>query len=142
MLGYLDRYGLSMLIIKRNKIIFSTAQPGAGPLIELVERFGPKLSRATVVDRVVGTCAGIIFCYLGVARVIARTMSAGGLQKLSECKIRCYYQELVSEIRNRDRTGICPFEKMAKRYPEPESLISALRSIIKGAGKTRPAKVR
>lgn len=132
LLERLDRTGWSMYIIREKRVIFSTTSPGVIPLLNLIRRFPSGLAGAIVVDRVVGICAARIFCHLQVGAVFARTLSCGAREQLARCSIPCYYQQLVTHIRNRTGDDLCPFEKLAQQIRQPETLIRVLEEKIKG----------
>lgn len=133
--------GLSLLVVRKNRVLFTSSAPGVHPLLELTQRFPDGLKGATVVDLIVGGCAARVFIYLKVKAVLGLTVSAFALRLLKKARIPCYYQRLVSEIRNRQNTDICPFEKISRRYPDPEKLIPAIQRRLKKLGREIPSPV-
>ncbi|MGB9742549.1 MAG: DUF1893 domain-containing protein [candidate division WOR-3 bacterium] len=140
LLQLLGRKGARLIVLKSGKILFVSREPGVKPLLELTALFPSGLNGATVVDRIVGTCAGSIFIHLRVKEVIARTMSAHAALRLREAQIPFYYETLVAEISNRTGTGICPFEQLARQCTQPEMLIARMREKIKMGEQSPPIK--
>jgi len=48
-----------------------------------------------------------------VSSVFALTISKGGLKVLEDNNIVCLFEKKVSNILNRIKTDVCPFEKLA-----------------------------
>lgn len=69
------------------------------------------LAGAFVADRVVGKAAAMLMVHGGAIEVYAEVISAPALEVLRRHKIVCLYGEVVPNIINRDKTGICPMEQ-------------------------------
>lgn len=69
------------------------------------------LAGAFVADRVVGKAAAMLMVRGGAIEVYAEVISAPALEILKAHKVVCLYGEVVSNIINRDKTGICPMEQ-------------------------------
>ncbi|HTW91630.1 MAG TPA: DUF1893 domain-containing protein [bacterium] len=119
---------LSLLVMHHGTELYRSYDDGVMPLLELVDWFPGGLQGATVADRVVGACAARIFDYLHVERVLGLTGSIPAERILHAAAIPFSFGTTVVEIRNRDDTGLCPFEQLSIEHPDPRELIPAIRA--------------
>lgn len=68
------------------------------------------LTGAFVADKVVGKAAAMMLVRGGAIEVYAEVISEPALEVFKAHKIVCLYGEVVPNIINRDKTGICPME--------------------------------
>lgn len=68
------------------------------------------LAGAFVADKVVGKAAAMMLVRGGAIEVYAEVISRPALEVFKAHKVICLYGEVVTNIINRDRTGICPME--------------------------------
>lgn len=69
------------------------------------------LAGAFVADKVVGKAAAMMMVRGGAIEVYAQLISRPALEVLKTHKVICLYGEVVPNIINRDKTGICPMEQ-------------------------------
>ena len=69
------------------------------------------LSGAFVADKVVGKAAAMLLVRGGAIAVYAEVISEPAFEMLKKHNVLCLYGELVKNIVNRDRSGICPMEQ-------------------------------
>ena len=118
---------LSLLVLKAGEEIYSSYLGGVRPLLDLVDWFPGGLPGAVVVDRVVGGCAARVFAALRVKKVLGLTGSISAEHILYSAGVDYVFQQVVTDIRNRDNSGICPFEQLSARYTRAEELVPAMR---------------
>lgn len=119
---------LSLLVVRQGTELYRSYEDGVTPLLELVDWFPGGLEGATVADRVVGACAARIFDYLHVDRVAGLTGSISAERILHAAAIPYFFRTTVVEIRNRDDTGLCPFEQLSIEHQDPRDLIPTIRA--------------
>lgn len=68
------------------------------------------LTGAFVADKVVGKAAAMMLVRGGAIEVYAEVISEPALEVFKAHKIVCLYGEVVPNIINRTKTGICPME--------------------------------
>lgn len=117
----------SILVLQDDVALFQSASPGVRPLLELVDRFPHGVPGATAVDCVVGACAARVFVMLRVCRVVAEVMSEPGRDILEQNGTPFSFRRLIREVRNRDNTDVCPFEKLSRQHSDTAGLIQAIR---------------
>ncbi len=123
----LELNSLSLLVLRDDLELYESWEAGVRPLLELVDWFPGGLHGATVIDRVVGACAARVFAYLDVARVLGITGSLSAERILAIAGIEYEFRHVVTEIRNRNDTGVCPFEQLSARHSDPKRFIRAVR---------------
>ena len=128
LLDRLCREELSILVVREEEELYRSTLPGVRPLLDIWLRFPGGLTGATVADRVVGGCAARIFAHLKAARVVALTGSVSARAILAAAGIGFEVGRGVLEIRNRNGTDTCPFEKLSRHYPRAGELIPAIRA--------------
>ena len=116
-----------MLVVRQAAELYRSYDSGVRPLLELTEWFPGGLDGAAVVDRVVGACAARFFVHLSVNRVIGLTGSASAERILHAAAIPFVFRTNVIDIRNRDDTGLCPFEQLSLTESAPQDLIRAVK---------------
>ena len=104
---------LSLVFVKNKKVVFETKQQGVTGFLQAIEKMHQELVEASVADKIVGVAAAMLCIYSGVSSVFAMTVSEGGILLLKDNNIECQFEKKVSNILNRDKTDVCPFEKIA-----------------------------
>ncbi len=125
-LAVLEDNSLSLLVVRNGTELYRSFRDGVRPLLELAAWFPGGLDDATAADRVVGACAARIFEYLRVSRVVGLTGSVSAERILHAAAIPFSFRVTVTAIRNREDTGICPFEQLSLEHPKPLDLIRAM----------------
>jgi hypothetical protein len=109
----LNKDDLSLVIVKNGEVIFETKKAGIGGFLQAIEELDKELVSSSIADKVIGVAASTLCVYSGVVSVFAQTISEGGLEVLKNSNIECIFRTKVSSILNRDKTDVCPFEKLA-----------------------------
>lgn len=122
----LNESNLSLVIVKKGKIVFETGAHGIGGFLLAIERLGKKIVGSAVADRIVGRAAALLCAYSEVASVFAVTTSEDGIQILRENAVPYEYENVVSNILSYDRTDICPFEKLTADLKNPKEAYARL----------------
>ena len=109
----LKEKNLSLVIVNNGKVVFETKKQGVNGFLQAIETLNQDLIEASVADKIVGVAAALLFVYSGLSSVFAFTISKGGLKVLEDNNIVCQFEKKVSNILNRSKTDVCPFEKLA-----------------------------
>ena len=134
----LRREGLSLIVLKGGKTLFTSSGDGIRPLFDAIDMVGlAGLGGSVVVDKVVGKAAALLVSYFKAKEVHCVTLSVRGREVLDRRGIGCYWERVVPEVLNKAGTDICPFEKTVLDVDEPrdgyELLLAKLRSLRGGA---------
>jgi len=121
LIGILEERGLSLLILKGGETLYSSREGGMLPLLEAIDQLGLRtLADSTVVDRIVGRAAALIISYFKAKEVYTKLLSLKAIEILEKHGIAYAAERLVSTIRNKDDTDMCPFEKIVLTIDNPE----------------------
>ena len=119
---------LSLVIVKKGKVIFETKKQGISGFLQAIEKLDKNLVAASAADKIVGVAAAMLCVYAGVASVFALTVSEEGIRVLEDNNILCRFEKKVSNILNRDKNDVCPFEKLAISSRNPDEAYGKLKS--------------
>jgi len=119
---------LSLVIVKNGKVVFETKKQGINGFLQAIEKLNKTLVAASVADKIVGVAAAMLCVYAGVSSVFALTVSEGGLGVLEDNNIVCLFEKKVSNIMNRSKNDVCPFEKVAMDSGSSEEAYVNLKS--------------
>jgi UDP-3-O-acyl-N-acetylglucosamine deacetylase len=120
---------LSLVIAKKGKIIFKTKNSGISGFLQAIEKLNKNLVAAAVADKIVGVAAAMLCVYSGVSSVFAQTISAEGIKVLETNNIEYLFEKKVTNILNRNKNDICPFEKLAITSCNAEDAYVKLKSL-------------
>ena len=105
--------------------------PGVKPLLSLHDNRPDVMKGAWVVDKVVGRAAAAIALDGGAARVHGLLMSESAKAFLGEQGVPATADEMVPQILNRARDGLCPLEDAVKGQDVPEKMLKSIRARIR-----------
>jgi len=129
---------LTLVIVKKGKVIFETRSQGVGGFLQAIEKFGKELVASSVADKILGAAAAMLCVYSGVASVFAVTISEEGIRVLEDNGIFYQFEKRVSNILNYNRTDVCPFEKLAIGSRDPKEAYVKLKSFAESTDKKSP----
>jgi len=118
-------------ILKDGEVIYQSKESGIKPVIDFIKKFGTSLKDLMIYDKIVGQAVALLFVLLKVkssrcrqdsssfAKVYGVVGSKKAEEVLKKYQIPHLFLQTVPYITNRDKTGPCPFEKMAEgKSPE------------------------
>ena len=120
---------LSLVIVKKGKVIFETKKQGISGFLQAIEKLNKNLVAASVADKIVGVAVAMLCVYAGVVSVFALTISEGGMRVLEDNNIACLFEKKVSNILNRDKNDVCPLEKLAMASGSSDEAYVKLKSL-------------
>ena len=111
---YLEKENLCIAVVKDGNLIFKSSEKGIKPMYTLATEMKEDLKGASIADRVIGKGAAMLCKYIGIKEVYAQLMSNSAIDVLRKSNIAYAYDEICPYIKNRDKTDICPIEKLSK----------------------------
>jgi len=120
---------LTLCLVKDGKIIFETDSHGISGFLEAVEKFGLRLERVSVADRIAGKAVALLCVYAKVKAVYARTLSKEAKRVFEENHVYHEWDYLVEQILGTDNSEICPFEKLAANISNPSRAYKRLKAL-------------
>ena len=130
-LAYLEKNQLSIHIEKDGVTIYESRDPMLKSLFFCLAQKREELKGATVVDKIVGRAAALLAVLGEVEQVITPLASESAKETLAEAGVLLYATKIIPFIINRDRTGLCPMEKLAGECRTPQEVFDRLTAIIK-----------
>jgi len=117
---------LTLAISKGGNIIFTSRSRGVFDLYRLVKYDPGLLMGASAADKVVGKAAAMLYAQSGIEELYADSVSRGAASILREAGIKLQYQNMIPFVMNRDRTGMCPVERLANTVDTLDQLMAGL----------------
>ncbi|GFN34300.1 DUF1893 domain-containing protein [Tepidimicrobium xylanilyticum] len=127
---YLEEKRLAIAVVKDGKLIFRSQDRGIKPMYILASQMKEQIKGSSVADRVIGKAAAMLSIYLEVKEVYGKLMSNKAVEILLENNIPYSYDDLSPYIENRDRTDVCPVEKIALKAQTPEEFLAHLKEFL------------
>jgi hypothetical protein len=124
---------LTLIVVKNTEVLFETASHRISGFLGAIEQLGTKLEDASVADRVAGKAIALLCVYAGIREVYAEVLSRKAKAVFDENGIPCEWKELVDNILNLNRSGICPFEKAAVDICDPEKAYATFKAFLQSS---------
>lgn len=101
------------------EIIFQSKESGVKGLLDFIKEKGKEHVDLVIFDRIIGQGAALLAAYLKAKAVYGGTGSRLAAECLGKYGIEFHFQRTVDNILNRDKTDLCPLEKLSfDRSPE------------------------
>jgi hypothetical protein len=121
---------LTLVIVKNSEVLFETGSHRISGFLGAIEQLGDRLEGASVADRVVGKAIALLCVYAKISEVYAEVLSRQAKAVFEENGIPCLWKELVDNILDLNRSGVCPFEKAAADISDPEKAYAAFKALL------------
>ncbi len=122
---------LSLVIVKNGDVIFETKNTGISGLLQAIEELDKNLVASSIADKIVGVAAAMLFVYSGASSVFAQTISTKSIKVLKDHNIEFLFEKKVSNILNRSKNDVCPFEKLAFSSSNAKDAYVKLNSLVR-----------
>lgn len=113
----IDKLNNSSLVVYKDGNVQEFQQPGVEPILIYLE--DKDFKGTQVFDRVVGRAAAFLYVYGDADYVYANTISKQAIEIFKKNNIKYEAKNIVDEIQNKDKTDLCPFEKLTKNVENP-----------------------
>ena len=120
---------LTLAIVKNSEVLFETKNHRISGFLDAVEKLGAKLEGASLADRVAGKAIALLCVYAKIKEVYAAVLSRKAQAVFEQNKISVQWRELVDNVLDADKTGMCPFEKAAANISDPEKAYKAFKRL-------------
>jgi hypothetical protein len=111
---------LALVVVKNGSLLYSTKSHRIAGFLSAIDECDGDLEGASVADKVAGKAVALLSACSKVKEVYAAVMSRQALVVFKKHKIIYHWNELVENILDANKTGICPFEKAAANISDPE----------------------
>ncbi|TCO77487.1 DUF1893 domain-containing protein [Marinisporobacter balticus] len=126
----LEKSALTLVIVKAEKVIFSSKDKGIKPMYTVIATMKEKLDGASVADRVIGRAAAMLCKYGNIKELHTKIVSEGAVEVLENSNILFKYEEKFPYIKNRDKTDMCPVEKLSQDTDNPALLLKRIQNFL------------
>lgn len=116
-------------VICDGQTVYSSTQRGVKPLLQWLDS-GTDVMGFSAADKVVGKAAAFLYCLLGVRQVYGAVMSVGAVKVLRAYGIEASWGNLVENIENRQKTGMCPMDWAMQTLSDPDEAVLVIREIV------------
>jgi len=130
----LKEKSLTLSIVKDGNILFETSANGVSGFLTAIEKCGEKLVGASVADKIAGKAIALLCVYAKIEAVYAVVLSKEAKAVLDRHAIYHEFDELVENILDSKRRGVCPFEKSVMDVSDSKKAYNRLRALQKALG--------
>lgn len=121
------RNGFStFIVICNNEVIIDENNFGVISLLKHFEVL-KNCQNLVIYDKLIGKGASMIMAILSVESIYSKTITTTALSILNESSINISFENEVEKILNRDKSDLCPIEKIAKDINDVNELVLLLR---------------
>ena len=122
---------LTLAIVKNGGVMFETHAHRISGFLDAIEKFGDELEGASLADRVAGKAVALLCVYAKIKEVYAEILSKKAKAVFEENGISCEWKELVNNILDLSKSGVCPFEKAAIGILDPKDAYRTFKTLQK-----------
>ena len=116
----LSEKDLSIVLVGYGKIWKEKKGAGVKPIFDLIDEMGNELSEYVVGDRILGKASAFLCRYANVKAVYSPRATKTAIAILILGGIPCQVDQMIPFIKNREGTGLCPFEDLLKDVEKPD----------------------
>ncbi len=120
---------LTLAIVKNGRLLYSTKNSKISGFLEAIDKLGVQLEGASLADRVAGRAVALLSAYVKIREVYASVVSRRALSVFKQYKIITSWNELVDNVLDEKKSGVCPFEKAAAELTEPRTAYDTFREM-------------
>ena len=96
-----------------DETIFRSKKSGVLGLLDFINKQGEKHEGIIIFDKIAGQAAALLAAYLKAKEVYGAMGSELAVEAFKKYKIKFYLAKTVPNILNRDKTDLCPMEKLS-----------------------------
>lgn len=120
---------LALVIVKNGEVLFETRSHRISGFLGAIEQFGDELEGTSLADRVAGKAIALLYVYAGIKEVYAEVLSKKAKTVFEQNGIRHEWRELVENVLDLNKSGVCPFEKAAAGISDPREAYEAFKAL-------------
>ena len=123
----------TIVFSSNGKVVYTSFERGAKPLLDFIRTkntYGEK--KLYIADKVIGKATALLAVYLRAKELYAGVITEEAVRILLDNKVKVCYDKKVEFIQNRDKTGLCPLEKLSKDTENPIEMLSRLNNFYYG----------
>lgn len=121
---------LTLVVVKNEKVIFQTDAHRISGFLQAIEQKAAELHGAVVADKVAGKALALLCVYSGIKQVYAEVLSRKAQMIFEENHIGFEWKEIVNNVLDINKVGICPFEQTAAEISDPKESYLAFKTLL------------
>jgi hypothetical protein len=126
----LQKENLTIAVVKDGEIVFTSKEKGIKPIYTAVKEFNEKLKGASAADRVVGKAAAMLYVHGNIKEFYTELISEAAVKILKQGNIIFTYTKEVPYIKNRNKTDMCPVEKLSQNINDSFTLLEKIEEFL------------
>ena len=125
-----DFNAYSLALIQDGQILHTSQEAGLKPLVTCLKQFADRRG-CTLHDRVIGFAAARLIAHFRIIDHIVTGVASDSAELfLSAEGIDLRADRIVSNILTRDRSAVCPGEKIALETPELQTFLEKIHALV------------
>ena len=129
---------LTLAIVKNGEVLYSTKSHRISGFLDAIDKCGTKLEGAFLADRVAGKAIALLCVYAKIKEVYASVLSRQAQAIFKQNKISAHWNELVENVLDSTKTGMCPFEKAAAEISDPQKAYKTFKGLLENLKACKP----
>jgi hypothetical protein len=120
---------LTLAIVKNDKALFETRSHRISGFLGAIEQLDKELEGASLADRVAGKAIALLCLYAKIKQVYADVLSRKAKIMFEQNGIHYEWKQLVDNVLDLNKNGICQFEKAAETIQNPKYAYRAFKAL-------------
>ena len=121
---------LTLAIAKNGRVIYETDAHRISGFMRAIDTLGTQLCGASIADKVVGKALALLCVYAGIREVYAEVLSKKAQELFDQNQITCQWLQMVENVLDLNKTGVCPFEKAASEITNPDESYGVFKALL------------
>lgn len=121
----------TLVVVKGGEVLYRSKEKGIRPMVEAILKWGAGLHQASLADRVIGKAAAMLAIQNGICQIYTDILSKAAKEILDQRGVAYTYERCVPYIKNRQKTDLCPIEKLSKDIQDPAVLLEEIQKFLK-----------
>jgi len=121
---------VSVVVVDYGKIWRKKKGQDIRPFLEVIEEMGDEIHGSVIGDRILGRASALLCRYSKVRAVYSPQATKTAIALLIMGSIPAQVDKLIPFIKNREGSGLCPFEKMLEKIYEPKKAYNLLKEKV------------
>ena len=121
---------LTLAIVKNEHVIYETDAHRISGFMRAIDTLGSQLCGASVADKVAGKALALLCVYAGIREVYAEVLSKKAQEIFNQNQVTCQWLQIVDNVLDLNKTGVCPFEKAAAVITNPDDSYDVYKALL------------
>jgi len=121
---------LTLAIVKNEHVIYETDAHRISGFMRAIDTLGSQLCGASMADKVAGKALALLCVYAGIREVYAEVLSKKAQEIFNQNQVTCQWLQIVDNVLDLNKTGVCPFEKAAAVITNPVDSYEVFKALL------------